>query len=396
MISLIKMNYDILLSYAEKDNAIAKSLATHLQKKGITIYYDKFKEAEKWGKNSIDFDNDIFGKQGKYCIVLLSVNYANSKLTNLQRQIAQSRAFNQREEYILPIRLDDTKIDGFLDVIADIKYYEKDETEIVNLICKKLGMHSSIIANIASLFYSNPKKEKVRFEMVSAEKYDNPFKDDVQWANQKLLEVVKFKDIKIVGCEVLPHRIQLESSAENYDFIRQLFLSRKLNEVTKIKWTQIATSNPENKFQAPKQSPLILSSYYEESDFNPQGETVVCHAESIVGHLEDGKRAEKIIGIESTMDIKKCKVFVTKSKTHLYIHSNFKKPSCQYCTKIGTNTKVSLFTLFYNLTCLEYSDDNKLNQLADAHKNHVQYFIDEKVSELDEKFFSGAMNVQFV
>lgn len=390
-------DYEILLSYAEKDNAIANRLATLLQDKGIRVYYDKFKEAEKWGKNSIDFDNDIFGKKGKYCIVLLSINYSNSNLTKLQRQIAQNRAFTQAEEYILPLRLDDTKIDGFLDVIADVKYYEKDESEIIDLICKKLGVKSnSIVTNLISFFYSSPKKEKVKFEMMSTEKYDNPFSTEVQWANQDLMQVVKLKDIKIVGCEVLPHRIQLESSFENYEAIRQLFLSRKLSELTNINWTKIAISNPEDKFRAPKSSPLIISSKYEESKFNTLGATVVCHSYSIEGFIEEEKRAEKILGTGNTMDFKKCKVFITKSDTNLYIHSNYKKLGCDFVTKIATNTEVSLFTLFMNLTCLEYPDDNKINQLADAHKNHVQYFIDETVNDLDVKFFCAATNVEFV
>jgi hypothetical protein len=168
------MRYQILLSHAEEDNTIAESLARLLQERGITVYYDKFSEVEKWGKNNIDFINDIFGNQGKYCIVLLSKHYANNNLANLQRQISQNKSLSQKDEYILPIRFDDTKIDTLLDNIGCIKYYEKNEVEIANIICEKLGIESPVKKD-ESIFRSGTVGERIIFEMESSEDFGGFF-----------------------------------------------------------------------------------------------------------------------------------------------------------------------------------------------------------------------------
>ncbi len=46
--------------------------------------------------------------------MFLSRNYAAKLWTNHEREAAQARAFRENEEYILPIRLDDTEIPGIL------------------------------------------------------------------------------------------------------------------------------------------------------------------------------------------------------------------------------------------------------------------------------------------
>jgi len=60
------------------------------------------------------------------CIMFLSQNYANKLWTNHERKAAQNRAFMESSAYILPIRLDDTKIPGILDTVGYLNW--KDET----------------------------------------------------------------------------------------------------------------------------------------------------------------------------------------------------------------------------------------------------------------------------
>lgn len=389
------MKYQILLSHAPEDTAIAEGLARHLQEKEVTVYFDKFAEVEKWGKNNIDFINEVFGNQGKYCVVLLSKYYANNKLTNLQRQISQSKALNQNEECLLPIRLDNTSVDGFLDTIACIKYYEKTEAEIVSILCKKLGMESPL-KKLAALFQNSQKKERVVFEMKSNETFGGVFTMDTYIVNNNFLKVAGLKDITIVGCEVSPHRLQISSSPEVYERIRLLFISGKLNELTDVKWTNISTSNPEIKLRIPHQSPLLVSSFYDELEFNPEERTVVCHLAVINGFSNEARHAIEIIGEISTSSVKECKVYVTKNEDDLYLHSNYKKPGCKFTTKLATNQKISLFTILLNLTCVEYPNKKELEELAQDHVNFVHYYIDKSIINLADDFLCGAMNIEFV
>jgi hypothetical protein len=404
------MKYQILLSYADEDSAVAERLRNLLQEKEVTVYMDKFAEVEKWGKNNIDFIVDVFGSGGQYCIPLLSKHYADNRFTNLQRQISQSKALNQKDDYILPIRLDNTKIEGFNE-ISCINYKDKTDAEIVSMVCKKLGLEKPL-STLASFFNSKQKKERLLFELRSDKDFGGFFTMDTYIVNNNLLKVVGLKDVTIIGCEVNPHRIQLSSSPETYELIRSLFISGKLNETTNTTWTSILPSNSASKLRIPLQSPLLVSSHYDERDFNPAEQTIVCHSSGIYGYTMEAKQAVEIIGNISTSNIKECKVYITKvttqeikdprwkivaTKTHLYLHSNYKKPGCEYTTKIGTNQKVSLFTLLLNLTCLEYPNKIELQTLAENHVNFVQYFFDKKtLPKLDDNFLCGAENIQFV
>ena len=70
--------------------------------------------------------------------MLISVHYEKKLWTNHERKSAQARAFRENREYILPIKIDNTKIIGIHETVGyiDIKNHTIDE--IVTLIMNKL------------------------------------------------------------------------------------------------------------------------------------------------------------------------------------------------------------------------------------------------------------------
>lgn len=388
------MKYQILLSYADEDSAIAERLRNLLQDKEVAVYMEKFAEVERLGKNIIDFDANIFRNEGLYCVQLLSKHYADNRFANFQRQIVQSRALNQ-QDYLIPIRLDDTEIIGF-GGIACIDYTKKSDAEIVYLICKKLGLETSL-NKLSSFFHAKQKKERILFELKSNQDFGGVFTMNTYIVNNKLLKVVGLKGTTIIGCEVNPHRIQLSASPEMYESIRNLFISGKLEELTGTTWTSISSSSSASKLRVPPQSPLLIASEYDELNCNPEEHTIVCHLAGIYGRTIEAKRAIEVIGNASITSVKECKVYITKTEGYLYLHSNFKKSDCPYTTKIGSYQKISLFTLLLNLTSLEYPNKMELQILAENHVNYVQYFFDRKTMlTLDDNFLCGAENIHFV
>lgn len=107
-----KYQYDVALSFAGEDREIAIKLVKLLKERNIKVFYDESEQAKWWGKNLHDFFADVFSNQAQYCIMLISSKYADKAWTNLERQNAQARAIKDHGEYILPIKLDDTKIPG--------------------------------------------------------------------------------------------------------------------------------------------------------------------------------------------------------------------------------------------------------------------------------------------
>jgi TIR domain len=80
---------------------------------GIEVFYDNFYPEHLWGKNLTAFLDEIYRKRAKFCVVFVSREYRDRKWTSHELRSAQARALEAKgEEYILPIKVDDTELDG--------------------------------------------------------------------------------------------------------------------------------------------------------------------------------------------------------------------------------------------------------------------------------------------
>ena len=59
--------------------------------------------------------------------------------TTHEQQNAQARAFREKEEYILPVRLDDTEIPGLRKTVGYVDLREKTIDEVCRLVLRKLS-----------------------------------------------------------------------------------------------------------------------------------------------------------------------------------------------------------------------------------------------------------------
>jgi hypothetical protein len=106
--------YDVALSFAGEDRKYVECTAEFLKNRGIRVFYDKYEEAELWGKDLYTHLRDIYSNRATYTILFLSKHYATKLWTNHERESAQARAFEENREYLLPARFDDTPIPGVL------------------------------------------------------------------------------------------------------------------------------------------------------------------------------------------------------------------------------------------------------------------------------------------
>lgn len=130
--------FDIALSFAGEDRPYVDEVAHILKGKGISIFYDKFEEANLWGKNLYDYLSDIYRNKAYYTIMFISEHYNKKLWANHERQAMQSRAFQENQEYILPARFDATEIPGLLPTIGYISLNEKKAFDFAEIVCKKL------------------------------------------------------------------------------------------------------------------------------------------------------------------------------------------------------------------------------------------------------------------
>ena len=136
---IMNYEYEIAISFAGEDRRYAERIAKALSKRDVRIFYDDYEKVDLWGKNLYDHLTEIYRKKAKFCLILISKHYARKLWTNLERKSAQSRAFEENEDYILPLRLDDTEIKGILPTVGYIRYDDYRTNELVTMIKKKLG-----------------------------------------------------------------------------------------------------------------------------------------------------------------------------------------------------------------------------------------------------------------
>lgn len=130
--------YDVALSFSGSDRAQAESIATTLREAGVRVFYDDFEQSEMLGRDLYAFLYEIYSRRCRYCVLLISINYVRRMWTIHERAAAQERALHERgNTYILPIRLDDTKVPGLSGSIAYASFSSGVET-IANLIKDKL------------------------------------------------------------------------------------------------------------------------------------------------------------------------------------------------------------------------------------------------------------------
>ena len=131
--------YDVALSHTNEDRLYVKEVAIYLINHNIKVYYDEFYQADGWGKPPIDYLDQVFREQSLFTVIFISKRYQDDLSALNERKIAQTRAFNQDKEYILPVRFDDTDIPG-LNMVKCIDLREKTPMDLGKLIIKKINL----------------------------------------------------------------------------------------------------------------------------------------------------------------------------------------------------------------------------------------------------------------
>ena len=132
--------YDVALSFAGKDRHHAERLAKLLDAGGYSVFYDEFERAQLWGKDLYQHFSKIYKDLARYCVVFLSKHYVQRLWPQHELQSAQARAFEENQEYILPVRLDDADIPGILDTIGYVDLDSMSIDEIYQALVKKLSV----------------------------------------------------------------------------------------------------------------------------------------------------------------------------------------------------------------------------------------------------------------
>ncbi|MDE0297215.1 MAG: TIR domain-containing protein [Candidatus Poribacteria bacterium] len=154
--------FDVTLSFAGEDRKLAEDLAKLLDTGGYSVFYDEFERARLWGKNLYQYLASVYQDKARYCVIFLSRHYLQSSWAQHELQNAQARAFvEQNKEYILPIRIDDTKIPGILSTVGHLDLSKVGVEDVYQHLVEKLSGSQS---------RTSPNEELVPSPLVSESK----------------------------------------------------------------------------------------------------------------------------------------------------------------------------------------------------------------------------------
>ena len=145
--------YDVALSFAGEDRTYVETVADILKALKINVFYDNYEQDELWGKNLYLYLYDVYKNKAKYCVMFISKHYVKKLWTNHERKAVQDRMFMEFDkEYLLPVRLDNTEIEGISPTLGYVS--NKEPAELAYLIAKKIHKDIDVkilIENLHSL-----------------------------------------------------------------------------------------------------------------------------------------------------------------------------------------------------------------------------------------------------
>jgi hypothetical protein len=135
-----KYKYDVAISVAHEEVHIAQQIAAALKGLGITYFLYTEQRAQNWGEHILKISLDKYGAEAKYVMLIISSIYVEKYWANIENQISQIYV-KRGEIYILPLRLDDTPVDGLSKHIVFEKW-NNNPNEIATFVADKLRLRN--------------------------------------------------------------------------------------------------------------------------------------------------------------------------------------------------------------------------------------------------------------
>jgi len=94
--------YDVAISFAGEDRALARQVAKALQKKGVHVFFDESAAGELWGQDLYQYLKKIFD-ESRLCVVIMSDHYRQGEWTRLEWEHLSAKARTQKSFAVFPV-----------------------------------------------------------------------------------------------------------------------------------------------------------------------------------------------------------------------------------------------------------------------------------------------------
>lgn len=133
--------YEIVLSFAGEEREYVERVADYLRERDVLCFYDRYEDVTLWGKDLAEHLHKVYSS-ARFCVMFISRSYAEKVWTTHERRSALAHALEEKGEYILPARFDDTEIPGLRHTIGYVDLRIRTPEELGTMIIRKLGRRS--------------------------------------------------------------------------------------------------------------------------------------------------------------------------------------------------------------------------------------------------------------
>ena len=132
--------YEVALSFAGEQREYVESVARVLQSRGIPVFYDDFEGIDLWGKDLVEEFHEVFAHRASLAVMFISKEYVENAWPRHERRSILSSAVQNKSEYVLPVRFDDTLVPGLPESIRYETANEHTPEKLAVMIAEKLGI----------------------------------------------------------------------------------------------------------------------------------------------------------------------------------------------------------------------------------------------------------------
>lgn len=218
--------YDVAISFAGEDRQIAMQLVEKLEARGVSVFYDDNEQAHLWGKDLYEYLSDVYSKKAQFCLMLISEHYPLKPWTKVERRSALARAFRQPEEYILPVRLDDTEVPGIPSTIGYLDLRRLSLDKVAEYVAVKLSDTAQPALAQSTKRYNIPQPiVKKSFTQLEKDRFiERSFIEIRDYFRQALSELSQ----QLPQCETDLREVN------NYKFLARIYVHGSLQNACKI------------------------------------------------------------------------------------------------------------------------------------------------------------------
>jgi hypothetical protein len=102
--------FDLAFSFASEDRAYVEAVKAECEKLGLTVYYDRDRKIDQWGKSFIAEQRKVYsGYRTKHFVPFISRHYFSKPIPTDEFKSALMES-TKRGDYILPVKLDAAEV----------------------------------------------------------------------------------------------------------------------------------------------------------------------------------------------------------------------------------------------------------------------------------------------